>query len=51
MDTRTYPTNLPDAEWRVVQFRLPSEAKTGRPRQHLQRAMLHSPTCAICGWM
>ena len=53
MDTHTYLTDLSDAEWRVVQPLLPSEAKTGRPRQHPLRTIVNAILYMLragCAW-
>jgi putative transposase len=53
MDTHTYLTDLSDAEWRVVQPLLPSEAKTGRPRRHPLRTIVNAIVYVVrsgCAW-
>ncbi len=53
MDTRTYPTDLSDAEWALVSPHLPTHAATGRPRQHTLRVIVNAILYIVragCAW-
>ena len=36
----TYPTDLQDSEWAVIEPQLPKPSKRGRPRKHRLREIL-----------
>ncbi len=40
MSRRAYPTDLTDAEWRVLAPHLPAASAVGRPRVHSYREIL-----------
>ena len=53
METHTYPTNLSDAEWQVLEPLLPPPAPTGRPRCHGLRRIVNALLYALrsgCAW-
>lgn len=53
MDTRSYPTDLSDAEWRLVAPHLPARATTGRPRRHALRIIVNAILYVVragCAW-
>ena len=50
---QVYPTDLNDTQWLKIQPYLPSEAKTGRPREHSWRVILNSILYILqggCSW-
>jgi putative transposase len=52
-DSPSYPTNLSDAEWALVEPHLPSPCPTGRPRKHTLRAIVDAILYlarAGCAW-
>ena len=40
MNRRAYPTDLTDAQWRVIEPLLPGPAAMGRPRQYSLREIV-----------
>jgi transposase len=42
MPRRPYPTDLTDAEWRVLEPLVPPPRAGGRPAKHLRRELIHA---------
>jgi putative transposase len=53
MTTQSYPSDLTDAEWAILQPLLPARALTGRPREHAQRQIVNGILYMVrggCAW-
>ena len=53
MTTPSYPTNLSDAEWALVEPHLPAPSPTGRPRKHPLRTLVDAILYLVrsgCAW-
>ncbi len=53
MRPHTYPSDLEDAEWSLLQSLLPAPAGTGRPREHSPRQIINAILYIVrggCAW-
>lgn len=53
MDRKPYPSDLNDAEWAILEPRLPQASKMGRPRKHPMREMMNALFYVMragCSW-
>ena len=48
---RAYPTDLSDAEWRLLEPLSPPVKPGGRPARHTRRELLNAIAYAIAYWM
>jgi transposase len=53
MNTKSYPSDLSDAQWNILESLLPSKALTGRPREYSLRTIVNATLYILyegCRW-